>query len=415
MKFCGLKIKCNFYVYKISVKFTLDFYSIGKQVKMLSAIHMETIKKHTINEVIVQAPGRINIIGEHTDYTDGFALPASVDKYITVKMRRNGKADTVNLADLKRKKTFSFNLSDFSPLEKGWHNYVMGVVHELQKLGAEIKGFDAEFEGNVPVGAGMSSSAALECSFAFALNELFQLNFDKWQLTQAAQMAEHNFVGIKCGIMDQFASMMGQKDKVMLLDCRSLEFQYFPIELGNCELLLLNTNVSHSLATSEYNTRREEAEEGTAFLRREIQGIKNLRDVNLAQLNGFKGKMADVIFRRCHHIVSENQRVLNATKALQKGDSHGLGELMYQSHFSLQNDYEVTCPESDFLVRQTIAKEYVLGSRQMGGGFGGCTINVVEKNKKDELIEEMARNYKEQFGLDLTPIEVSIQDGAKVI
>jgi len=361
------------------------------------------------------APGRINIIGEHTDYNDGFVLPAAIDKKLKVSLSLNGSQSEVRVKANDLSESFSFNLESFSPIKDGWPNYVMGVVHELKKLGAEIKGFDASFESTIPMGSGLSSSAALECSFAFALNEIFQLGFDKWELTKASQRAEHNFVGMMCGIMDQFASMMGQKDKVMLLDCRSLDFQYFPIELGGYDLLLLNSNVSHSLADSEYNTRRKESEEGIAFLRSKIEGMKNLRDINLTQLNDFKGQMSDVIFRRCHHVVSENQRVLDATKALQKGDSHRLGQLMYQSHFSLQNDYEVSCPENDFLVQQTIDKDYVLGSRQMGGGFGGCTINVVKKSKKEELIEKVAADYKAQFGLDLTPIEVSIQDGVKVI
>ncbi len=368
-----------------------------------------------LKAVSVQAPGRINIIGEHTDYNDGFVLPAAIDKKLTVHMHRNGTNSAANIHDRKRQKTFSFDLQNFSPREKGWHNYIMGVVHEMQKMGAEIQGFDAEFEGNVPIGGGMSSSAALECSFAFALNELFDLGLGQWQLIKASQMAEHNFVGIKCGIMDQFASIMGRKDQVMLLDCRSLEYKYFPIELGNYQLLLLNTNVSHSLASSEYNTRRSECEEGVAILKNKQPGITNLRDVTLEQVIANKGKMPEHIFRRCHHVVSENKRVLDATQALLDGNFAGLGELMYQSHFSLQNDYEVSCPELDFLVQETLSKDYVPGGRMMGGGFGGCTINVVEKSKAGEYVEQVSESYRNRFGIDLTPYEVSIEDGAKAI
>jgi len=267
----------------------------------------------------------------------------------------------------------------------------------------------------VPIGSGMSSSAALECSFALALNELFGLGFDQWQLIKASQRAEHNFVGNKCGIMDQFAGVMGKKDHVMLLDCRSLDFQYFPLELGAYQLLLLNTNVSHSLASSEYNTRRAECEQGVHILQQEYPGIANLRDVNLKQIAAMEEQLPEHVFRRCRHVVSENQRVLDATKALLAGDFNAVGELMYQSHFSLQNDYEVSCPELDFLVQQTLDKDYVLGSRMMGGGFGGCTISIVEKERVAELVEEVSSVYSRHFGIDLTPVEVVIGDGAKVI
>ncbi|MEZ4962534.1 MAG: galactokinase [Saprospiraceae bacterium] len=365
--------------------------------------------------ITVQAPGRINIIGEHTDYNDGFVLPAAIDKKTTVVMRRNGTSSTANLTDSKQQTSFSFDLRNFAPHEKGWHNYVMGVVHELQVLGAEIGGFDAGFRGDVPIGSGMSSSAALECSFAFALNELFQLGFDKWQLIKASQMAEHHFVGIKCGIMDQFASVMGKHDQVMLLDCRSLEFQYFPFEPGDYQLLLLNSNVSHSLASSEYNTRRSECEEGVAILKKEIPEITNLRDVGLGQLLACRAKLPEPVFRRCHHVVAENLRVLDATKSLLDSNFKKLGELMYQSHFSLQNDYEVSCPELDFLVTQTLEKAYIPGSRMMGGGFGGCTINIVEKQRVGEFVEQVSKSYRNQFGVDLTPIEVAIEDGAKIL
>lgn len=365
--------------------------------------------------ITAQAPGRINIIGEHTDYNDGFVLPAAIDRKMTVRARRNGTPSTVRLTDSKRQKSFSFDLRDFSPVEKGWQNYVMGVVSELQKLGGPIGGFEAEFEGDVPIGSGMSSSAALECSFATALNDLFGLGFSKMQLIEASQMAEHHFVGIKCGIMDQFASVMGKKDHVILLDCRSLEFQYFPLELGDYELLLLNTNVSHSLASSEYNTRRAECGEGASLLQKEYPGIHNLRDVTLEQVLAHKEKMPEHIFRRCRHVVSENQRVLDATKALLAGDFKTLGELMYQSHFSLQNDYEVSCPELDFLAHQTFGKAYILGSRMMGGGFGGCTINIIEKKRAEEFVEQVSKDYRNQFSIDLTPIEVAIGDGAGVV
>lgn len=377
---------------------------------------MDTNKGNSSREAVVaRAPGRINIIGEHTDYNDGFVLPAAIDKEMKVQMRRNGTQSQVNITATDLKETFSFDLSNFHPVKAGWPNYVMGVVSELQKLGADIAGFDAAFASNVPVGGGVSSSAALECSFAVALNELFALGFDNWQLIKASQMAEHHFVGIKCGIMDQFASMMGKKEQVMLLDCRSLEFQYFPLELGNFQLLLLNTNVSHTLASSEYNMRRAECEEGVAFLKKQHPGIRNLRDITPEQIAEAKNNMPEHIFRRCHHVVSENQRVLDATKALMEGNHPALGHLMYQSHFSLQNDYAVSCPELDFLVNLTMQKDYILGSRMMGGGFGGCTINIIEKGRVAEFVDQVSGEYRNHFGVDMTPIEVSVGNGAMII
>ncbi len=361
------------------------------------------------------ASGRINIIGEHTDYNDGFVLPAAIDRKMTVQASRNGSSSTVRLTARATQEMFSFDLVNFFPVEKGWQNYVMGVVSELQKLGGAISGFDAEFGGDIPIGSGMSSSAALECCFALALNELFGLGFHKWQLIEASQRAEHNFVGIKCGIMDQFASIMGKKDNMMLLDCRSLDFQYFPLELGDYQLLLLNTNVSHTLASSEYNIRRAECELGVHILQKEYPGIKNLRDITVEQVEANLPNMPEHIFRRCLHVVTENQRVLDATKSLLTGDFKMLGKLMYQSHFSLQSDYEVSCPELDFLVHQTLEKDYIPGSRMMGGGFGGCTISIVEKDRASEFIEEASTAYRNRFGIDLTPIEVAIGDGATVI
>jgi galactokinase len=365
--------------------------------------------------IIAQSPGRINIIGEHTDYNNGFVLPAAIDKKTVVQLKKNGHADTCNFVANNVKQSFEFNLSNFEKLESGWENYVMGVVSELQKLGAKFTGFDCEFEGDVPIGSGMSSSAALECSLAYGLNELFELGFNKWQLIKACQMAEHNFAGIKCGIMDQFASVMGAKNQVMLLDCRSLEFEYFPFDLGDYQLLLLNTNVSHALSDSEYNTRRNECNEGVSIFQEKYPEVQSLRDATEEMLEDCASEMREVVFRRCRHIILENNRVLSATKALKAKDFDQLGELIYQSHHSLQHDYEVSCKELDYLVDLSKSKDYILGSRMMGGGFGGCTINVIEKNQVDTFINEAAKSYKKQFGIDLSPYSVAIEDGAKSV
>ena len=369
------------------------------------------MKAHFIRS---QSPGRINIIGEHTDYNDGFVLPAAIDKKVAFTLKKNGTSAEVKFTASDLNESHTFNLTHFQPLAKGWQNYVMGVVDEMQKLGGKIEGFEGAFSSNVPIGSGMSSSAALECSLAFGLNELFELGFDKWQLIKASQMAEHHFVGMKCGIMDQFASVMGKKDHAMLLDCRSLEYRYIPFDLQEYQLLLLNTNVSHTLTDSEYNTRREECEQGVEIIQKNQPEVQSLRDVSYESLLELKAEMPGHIFKRCRHIITENERVLNAEKALHTQSFQLLGKLLYASHDSLKNDYEVSCPELDFLVNQTQAKAYVLGSRMMGGGFGGCTINIIDKQHTSHFIEFIAGKYREQFGIDLTPYMVSIGDGAKL-
>lgn len=372
-------------------------------------------KSMTRKSIITQSPGRINLIGEHTDYNDGFVLPAAINKKAIFRLTKNGTDKDINIYSENIGNHFSFELDNFNPIENGWENYVMGVINELQKFGAKLKGFDGQFGGDVPIGSGMSSSAALECSLSFGLNELFDLGLNKWQLIKVSQMAEHNFVGVKCGIMDQFTSMMGKKNHVMLLDCRSLEYQYFPFDLGEYQLLLLNTNVSHELASTEYNTRREECELGVKIIKNKFLGIKKLRDVTLEMLQQNINKLPEKVFKRCRHIITENQRVLDATSALVKNDFHQLGQLIYQSHISLQKDYEVSCPELDFLVNLTLKKKYILGSRMMGGGFGGCTINLIDKKQIAKFIEIAAKEYQLEYGKSLTPYLVSIENGSGII
>ena len=365
--------------------------------------------------IVTQSSGRINIIGEHTDYNDGLVLPAAIDRNTTFKLRKNSTDTIVNIQSTNLNSSLQFDLKNFRPKEKGWENYVMGVVNELQKIGANLRGFDGAFAGTIPIGGGMSSSAALTCSLAYGLNELFNLGLDKWQLIKASQMAEHHFVGTKCGIMDQFASMLGKENQVMLLDCRSLEYEYYLLDLQDYELLLLHTNVSHSLADSAYNRRRQECLDGVRILQKKYSEIKSLRDVSIAQLISLQNDMPDLIFNRCKHVVSENQRVKSAVQSLLNKDFAQLGSLMYQSHNSLQNDYEVSCPELDFLVAQTIQNEFVLGSRMMGGGFGGCTLNIIKKAKSERFIEEVSEHYHKRFGLQLTPYSVKIADGTFLV
>ncbi len=368
-----------------------------------------------VKSVIAQAPGRINIIGEHTDYTNGWVLPAAINKKVTFKLSRNGTNEKVNIYAKDYDERYSFNLNQYSALPGGWQNYIMGVVHEVQKLGGVLSGFDGEFEGDIPIGGGMSSSAALESSLAVGLNELFDLGLDAMELIKIGQMAEHNFVGIKCGIMDQFASVMGKKNHVILLDTGTLDYQYIPFELGDYQLLLLNSNVSHTLASSEYNTRREECLEATELLQTKFPQIDSLRDVTLEMLEQFIDEMPAKIYSRSRHVISENRRVHLATNALLNRDFKTLGDALYASHSSLKNDYEVSCVELDFLVELGLDKEHVLGSRIMGGGFGGCTINIVHERYVDAFIDFASREYFDRFRIDPTPYRLTIEAGAGIV
>ncbi len=364
----------------------------------------------------VQAPGRVNLIGEHTDYNDGFVLPAAIDKKTTVWLEPNGSPMDCRVRSRDLDDAFSFSLAGVHPLpDHHWGNYVMGVVDELQKLGGTIAGFNLELTSNVPIGGGLSSSAALECSVAVALNEQFDLGFAPMQLIKAAQRAENDFVGMKCGIMDQFASMMGQAGQVLLLDCRTLDYQYFPLDLHDHELLLLNTNVSHALAASEYNTRRAECEAGVTVLQRAFPQVRMLRDAGPEQLETVRPQLSGVLYRRCRHVISENQRVLRATEALRQGDLRRLGELIYRSHESLRRDYEVSCPELDFLVDHARQHDFILGARMVGGGFGGCTLHLIEKERRAGYVEKTAAAYREAFGIELTPYVVAAEAGARIV
>lgn len=368
-----------------------------------------------LKEIKVQSPGRINIIGEHTDYNGGFVLPAAIDKAMYVDLKRNSTDFIINVNAIDLNEQFTINLNQLNKIESGWQNYIIGVIHEIKLLNPNITGFDLSFGGTVPIGSGMSSSAALECSVAYGINQLFDLKIDKEKIIEACQRAEHNFVGTKCGIMDQFASVMGKKNHAILLDCLTLEYEYYPIDLGQYEILLLNTNVSHNLANSEYNLRREDCENALKIIKHNIPNVNSFRDLNLEQIVSIKEKLGDIGFKRSKHVISENERVLNATKALQNKNIDELGSLMYLSHKSLSNDYQVSCKELDFLVDQTKDLDYILGSRMMGGGFGGCTISIINKKYTDQFIELVSKKYVNEFGLDLSPYDVSIENGTSII
>ena len=362
-------------------------------------------------ELIIASPGRINLIGEHTDYNDGFVLPTAINKKIYFYFRKNNSQHRCMIYSKSYNKSFSIDLQDVKKSDIEWENYILGVVYELLSKTDAICGFDCIIDSELPMGAGISSSAALECGMAYGLNTLFKLNLPVETLIKLSRDAEHNFVGTQCGIMDQFAVMMSKKNHVIQLDCQTLAYRHIPLTMGSYSILLLNTNVSHNLASSAYNKRREECELGVRQISNTYPRITSLREVTQNMLDTSKKEMHNTIYKRCQFIVDENQRVLDAAKALKKGHLETLGELMYSSHEGLQHSYDVSCPELDFLVAFSRDKDAVLGSRMMGGGFGGCTINIIHKNAIAEYVKEIATAYRNKFNIDVTPIEVSPGEG----
>ena len=364
--------------------------------------------------LIVRSPGRVNIIGEHTDYNEGFVLPAAIDKaaYVAVGKRDDNK---VQLYSEHFGETFEVALDALAPTEKGWPNYVLGVADQLQKRGHKISGFNLVLDADVPIGAGLSSSAAVECATAYALNELFDLDLDKIEMVKLAQKAEHAFAGVRVGIMDMFASMHGKKDHVIKLDCRSLEFEYVPLKMEGYKLLLLNTNVKHSLGDSEYNTRRKQCEEGVALVKAHHPEVTSLRDVTPEMLEQYVAPADETIYRRCKYVVEENIRLLTGCEDLKRGDLQALGQKMFRTHEGLSKEYEVSCKELDFLVDYVKGNSDVLGARMMGGGFGGCTINIVKEEAIDSLVKNVSADYQQAMNLELTHYIAVIEDGTTLI
>lgn len=366
------------------------------------------------SSTLICSPGRVNLIGEHTDYNEGFVLPAAINKEIFFAVAKNNLNHS-RLYAYDLQESVDFAPDSFSKSEKGWANYILGVVDQLQRLGLHIGGFDCIFGGNIPQGAGMSSSAALECGVATALNHVFNLSLDKTEIAKLSQKAENNFVGVQCGIMDQFANVFGRKNHVIKLDCRSLAYEYFPLEIEGYKIVLFDTNVSHSLASSEYNVRRQQCEEGIRMLQQQGMEVKSLRDVTLDMLTQYQSVLEELIFRRCWYVVEENKRVEEACHFLKQDDLLSFGKKMYESHEGLSCQYEVSCPELDFLVAQTRDNDQVLGARMMGGGFGGCSINLVKESAVASLTNEMQQAYQKQFDRALKVYVGDIVDGTKVI
>ena len=350
--------------------------------------------------------GRINLIGEHTDYNGGFVFPGAIDKCIAAQIKENG-TDKVRVYSIDIDDYAEFGLNEEDAPKAQWARYIFGVCRETIKRGGVVRGFDAIFAGNVPLGAGLSSSAALESCFAFAMNDMYNDNkIDKFELARIGQSTEHNYCGVNCGIMDQFASVFGKKNCLMRLDCRSMEFQYFPFEPKGYKLVLVDSVVKHELVDSPYNKRRESCERVAAKL-----GIETLRDAEMEDLERIKTEISEEDYMRAKYVIGEKQRVLDVCAALEASDYNTVGERMYQTHEGMSKLYEVSCEELDFL--NDVAKESgVTGSRIMGGGFGGCTINLVKDELYDNFIATAKAKFNEKYGHEPKVYDVIISDGA---
>ncbi len=364
--------------------------------------------------LFVQSPGRINLIGEHTDYNQGFVLPAAIDKAIYLAIgKREDKEVHLIAADLAD--SFSVALNNLSFSEKTWSNYLIGVVDQLQKNGYQLGGFNAVLAGDVPLGAGLSSSAAVECATVFALNELFELGLSKIEMVRLAQKAENEFVGVKCGIMDQFASMFGKTDAVIQLDCQSLGYNYMPFNQEGIKIVLLDTRVKHSLASTEYNLRREECEAGVKIIQEKYPAVASLRNATMQMIQECLINTDQKIIDRCSFVVAEIKRLQDACKDLEAGDLKAFGKKMYETHDGLSKLYEVSCAELDFLADFAKTEASVLGARMMGGGFGGCTINLVEENAVEAFVLAAGNAFQKVFGTEMKPYIVSIGNGTSLL
>jgi len=359
-----------------------------------------TFKDIDLESGAYAAPGRVNLIGEHTDYNDGFVMPMAIEKEITmlIQLRSDRK---VKFYSLDYDQMVEYNLDNFKYDEENiWANYILGVIDEIQKLGEKLQGFNLMFTGNVPQGSGLSSSAALEVVTALSISDLHKIKMDGVEMALLAQRAENNFVGVQCGIMDQYISRLGQKDHALLIDCRSNDYELVPFKNDNYQIVICNSKVERGLVDSEYNQRRNECNQAVDyFAKKENAEITALRDLDLETVEKHKDQLAVNVYKRAHHVVSENERVLESQKALQADDMSKFGKLMYASHRSLSEDYEVSCKELDILV-DLAAAENITGARMTGAGFGGCTVNLVKKDKLEDFVDTIKVKYKEKTGIE---------------
>lgn len=369
----------------------------------------------TSPQVIVRSPGRVNIIGEHADYNNGFVLPAAIDKaaYIAISLRAD---DEIHLCAVDLKENFSTTIHNLKPIgDVSWPNYILGSAAQFVKKGISLKGFNALLTSDVPIGAGLSSSAAVECATVFALDYLLRTGYERIEMVSMAQKAEHEYAGVMCGIMDQFASMMGKANQVIKLDCRSLDYQYVPFKLEGIKILLLNTNVKHSLASSEYNTRRAECEKAVELIKPHYPSVTSLRDATVEMLDQYVLPVNELVYRRSRFVVDEMERLNDACMYLEQNDIASMGECMFETHEGLSHQYEVSCKELDFLVNFVKDRPEVIGARMMGGGFGGCTINLVQENAIAQLISEIKPAYEAAMNLPLDFYIASIENGTEIL
>lgn len=360
--------------------------------------------------LMIFSPGRINLIGEHTDYNDGFAFPAAIDKGIAIAMKKSNSGSSKVFA-FNKSEGHEFNTGSVKPLlNGGWRNYILGVVGELKLLGKNIGEFNSVFAGNIPGGAGMSSSAALENGFVYGLNQLFDLGLSKNEMILVSQRAEHNYAGVKCGIMDQYASMFGIDHSALLLDCRTVQSETYTIDLGDYKLMLINTNVKHDLSESAYNDRRAACEKVAAKM-----GVKALRDAKEEDLIKIKKDLSVSDFEKALYVIRENDRVVKFAKAISNNTIEELGQLLFDSHKGLSENYQVSCEELDFLVQMAHDADSVMGARMMGGGFGGCTINLVSKDGYDRFKQEVSTQFRKKFLRDCSIYDVKLAQGTRII
>ena len=387
--------------------------------------------------LVVKSPGRINLIGEHTDYNHGFVLPAAIDKYIEVAIGKRTDG-AIHMIALDLGETTILPIHNLIPHATQWVNYIIGVVDQVFNKSQSANnnfigtqntltkteitpavndtnlsgGFNICVQGNIPLGAGLSSSAAVECAVLFAINELYNLSLSKMEMALMAQSAEHKFAGVKCGLMDMFASLHGQKNKAILLDCASLAFTYYPLELKDYSIVLFDTQIKHALASSEYNTRRLECEQGLKIIQEKYPSVKTFRDISIEQVEEC---LVTKVYQRCKYVVEEIARVQLAVQDLQKGDMQAFGKKMFETHEGLSKLYEVSCPELDFLVNELSHNENVLGARMMGGGFGGCTINIIKKTAVEEITLALTAKYAQVMHKQLSYYIISIEDGTQLV
>lgn len=360
------------------------------------------------------SPGRINLIGEHTDYNNGLVLPAAIDKYIVLSISKR-EDNEVHIFSQDYQHSHITSLSDIQNSNKLWPNYLLGVINHIQNKYKSIAGINIVFGGNIPQGAGLSSSAAVECATAFAINSLFNLDLNPLELARIAQTAENEFVGVQCGLMDQFASTFGKENKLIKLDCETYDYKFIPFDNKDYSLVLFDTQVKHSLASSAYNERRNQCEYGVQLIQKHNPKIKSLRQVNQEMLDNFVKPVDKIVYNRCEFIIQEIKRVEDSCEDLLKENYIQFGNRMFQTHDGLKNQYEVSCDELDFLVDQVKNHPEVLGARMMGGGFGGCTINLIENESIERIANSTAKAYEQSTGKPMKVYPVSIVDGTRLI